>query len=70
VPQIFDAGAGAFCYQIVAGVKMATAFAAQIDRTRITEGPDSWNRYYQGLAVYGYKVLYPKGVAALYAKFN
>lgn len=70
VPQIFDAGAGAFCYQIVAGVKSATAFAAQIDRTRIEQGPESWNRYYQGLAVYGFKVLYPKGVAALYAKIN
>jgi len=70
VPMVFDVGAGANCWEIVAGVKMATAFAAQIDRTREIEGPDSWNRYYQGLAVFGFKVLYPKGVAALYAKFS
>lgn len=70
VPSVFDAGAGALCWEIVAGYQGATAFAAQIDRTREIEGPDSWNRYYQGLAVYGFKVLYPKGVAALYAKFN
>lgn len=69
VPQVFDAGAGAFAWEITAGTKMATAFAAQIDRTREIEGPNSWNRYYQGLAVYGFKVLYPKGLAALYATF-
>lgn len=70
VPQVFDAGAGANCWEIVAGYQGATAFAAQIDRTREIEGPDSWNRYYQGLAVYGFKVLYPKGIASLYAKFS
>lgn len=70
VPQLFDGGAGATCYEIVAGYQGATGFAAQIDRTREIEGPDSWNRYYQGLAVYGFKVLYPKGIASLYAKFN
>lgn len=66
VPQVIDNNATA--YQIVAGTKSATAFAAQIDRTREIESPDSWNRYYQGLAVYGFKVLYPEGLAALYAK--
>ncbi|MGH7745708.1 MAG: hypothetical protein ACREQ5_13100 [Candidatus Dormibacteria bacterium] len=70
VPQVFDVGAGANVWEIVAGYKGATAFAAQIDRTREIEGPDSWNRYYQGLAVYGFQVLYPKGIAALYAKFS
>ena len=70
VPMVFDVAVSANCYQIVAGVKMATAFAAQIDRTREIEGPNTWDRYYQGLAVYGFKVLYPKGVAALYARFN
>jgi len=67
---VFDSGVSANCFQIIAGVKMATAFAAQIDQTRVIEDKDSWDRYYQGLAVYGFKVLYPKGVAALYARFS
>lgn len=67
---VFDSGVNANCFQIIAGVKMATAFAAQIDQTRVIEDKDSWDRYYQGLAVYGFKVLYPKGVAALYARFS
>jgi hypothetical protein len=70
LPPFFDAAVSANCYQIIAGVKMATAFAAQIDQTRVIEDKDSWDRYYQGLAVYGFKVLYPKGVAALYARFS
>lgn len=70
VPQVFDAGVNAICYNIVAGTQSATAFAAQMDETRVIEGPNSWNKYYQGLAVYGYKVLYPKAIAALYARFN
>ena len=67
---VFDGGVSANCFQIPCGVKMATAFAAQIDQTRVIEDKDSWDRYYQGLAVYGFKVLYPKGVAALYARFS
>jgi hypothetical protein len=67
---VFDSGVSANCFQIIAGVKMATAFAAQIDQTRVIEDKDSWDRYYQGLAVYGFQVLYPKGVAALYARFS
>jgi hypothetical protein len=70
LPPFFDAAVSANCYQVIAGVKMATAFAAQIDQTRVIEDKDSWDRYYQGLAVYGFKVLYPKGVAALYARFS
>jgi hypothetical protein len=67
---VYDSGVNANCFQIIAGVKMATAFAAQIDQTRVIEDKDSWDRYYQGLAVYGFQVLYPKGVAALYARFS
>jgi hypothetical protein len=70
LPIVFDGAVNANCYQIVAGVKMATGFAAQIDQTRVIEDKDSWDRYYQGLAVYGFKELYPKGVAALYARFS
>lgn len=70
VPIVFDVAVAANCYEIVAGVKMATGFAAQIDQTRVIEDKDSWDRYYQGLAVFGFKELYPKGVAALYARFS
>jgi hypothetical protein len=70
VPRVFDPGVNTDCYQIVAGVKMATGFAAQIEKTRVIEDKDDWATYYQGLAVYGFKVLYPKALAGLYARFN
>jgi len=70
VPRVFDPAVATECYQIIAGVKMATAFAAQIEKTRVIEDKDDWATYYQGLAVYGYKVLYPKALAAMYARFN
>lgn len=70
VPRVFDPAVNTQCYELVAGVKMATAFAAQIEKTRVIEDKDDWATYYQGLAVYGYKVLYPKALAAMYARFN
>ncbi len=70
VPRVFDPGVNTWCYNIVAGVKSATAFAAQIERLRVSESVDDWASYYQGLSVYGYKVLYPNAIAALYARFN
>lgn len=69
-PRVYDAGVGAYCYHLIAGVKMATAFAAQIDKTRVIEDKDDWATYYQGLAVYGFKVLYPKALVDLYARFT
>ena len=70
VPRVFDPAVNTECYQIIAGVKMGTAFAAQIEKTRVIEDKDDWATYYQGLAVFGYKVLYPKALAAMYARFN
>lgn len=70
VPYVFDAGVGANVYQIVAGHKSATAFAAQLERTRIIETAESFDRYYQALMVYGHKVLQPKAMAALYARLS
>lgn len=70
VPRVFDAAVNTECYEIIAGAKMATAFAAQIEQARIMGDKDDWSTYYQGLAVYGFKVLYPKAIAALYARFN
>lgn len=70
VPYVFDAGVGANVYQIVAGHRSATAFAATLEKTRIIETAESFDRYYQALMVYGFKVLQPKAIAALYARIN
>lgn len=68
VPSVMDGGNRA--YHIVAGVKMATAFAAQIEDSRVVTDKDDWANYYQGLSVYGFKVLYPDALVHLYATFS
>lgn len=70
VPTTYDTGAGATAHHIVAGVKMATAFAAQIEKTRVIEDKDDWSTFYQGLSVYGFKVMYDKALAHLYARLS
>lgn len=70
VPTVFDAGAGATAHHIIAGVKSATAFAAQIERTRVMEDKDEWGTFYQGFTTYGFKTLYPKALAYLYARLS
>lgn len=67
VPSVIDGAVRA--YHIVAGVKMATAFAAQIENSRVVTDKDDWANYYQGLSVYGFKVLYPDALVHLYANF-
>ncbi len=68
VPSVMD-GANR-CFHIVAGVKMATAFAAQIEDSRVVTDKDDWANYYQGLSVYGFKVLYSDALAHLYCYFS
>lgn len=68
VPSVMDGSVRA--YHIVAGVKMATAFAAQIEDSRVVTDKDDWANYYQGLSVYGFKVLYPDALVHLYASFS
>lgn len=68
VPSVMDGSSRA--YHIVAGVKMATAFAAQIEDSRVVTDKDDWANYYQGLSVYGFKVLYPDALVHLYATFS
>jgi hypothetical protein len=70
IPSVIDTGTNTRCYHIIAGVKMATAFAAQIEKTRVIEDKDDWATYYQGLTVYGFKVLYPDALVHLYATFQ
>lgn len=68
VPSVMDGAVRA--YHVVAGVKMATAFAAQIENSRVVTDKDDWANYYQGLSVYGFKVLYGDALAHLYASFS
>ena len=57
-------------YEVVAGWRGATAFAMQIEETRIIDNDkDSWDIYLQGMTVYGSKVIQPEGLAGVYAKF-
>ncbi len=57
-------------YEIVAGWRGATAFAMQIEETRIIDNDkDSWDIYLQGMTVYGSKVIQAEGLAGLYATF-
>jgi hypothetical protein len=70
IPQAIDAGVSLLAYHVVAGVKMATAFAAQIEKTRVIEDKEEWSTFYQGLTVYGFKVLYPDALVHLYCTFS
>lgn len=58
-------------YEVVAGWRGATAFAMQIEETRIIDNDkDSWDIYLQGMTVYGSKVIQAEGLAGLYASFS
>jgi hypothetical protein len=70
VPSEIDAGTSKLSFHIIAGVKMATAFAAQLEKTRVIEDKDEWATFYQGLTVYGFKVLYPEALVHIYATFD
>jgi hypothetical protein len=60
VCRVFDAGVAAWAYHLVGGLKDATAFATVLEHTRIIENDkDNWDKYYQGLQVYGFGVLQP-----------
>lgn len=69
IPKAVDATVGKLSYHLVAGVKMATAFAAQLEKTRTMSDKDDWATYYQGLTVYGFKVLYGNALVHIYATF-
>lgn len=61
---------GGLAYNCVAGWRGATAFAAQIEKSRIIDNDkDSWDTYIQGMMVYGSKVIRPEGLALAYWKF-
>lgn len=70
MPSVLDSGTGKRAYHVVAGVKMATAFAAQIEDSRVVTDKDDWANYYQGLSVYGFKVLYSDALVHAYVTFD
>lgn len=55
-------------YNMLFGWKKATAFAAQMTKTRKVEPFTTWATAMQGLFVFGYKVLRPQGLGVLYAR--
>lgn len=69
VPYVTDTGVTA--YSMVTGWRGATAFAMQIEDTRvITDDKDSWDQYLQGLSVWGSKVIQAEGVGGIYGSFS
>lgn len=70
IPTVVDGTVNKLVYHIVGGVKMATAFAATIEDSRVITDKDDWANYYQGLSVFGFKVLYGEGLIHLYATFD
>ncbi len=70
LPSVIDGTTGRRAFLVVAGCKMATGFAMTLDETRTVEDPSFFGTLYQGLAVYGFKVLYPKALVALYLSFT
>jgi hypothetical protein len=69
VPYVTDSGHT--CYSMSAGWRGSTAFAMQIEDTRvITDDKDSWDSYLQGMTVYGQKVIQAEGIAGLYGYFS
>jgi len=70
--NVFSATDGSdIAYEVIAGWRGATAFAMQIEETRIIDNDkDSWDVYLQGMTVYGSKVIQEEGLAGLYATFS
>lgn len=65
--KVVDDPSNCKAWNIIAGLKMATAFASQIEKVREFEGHDSFDTYYQMLQVYGFKVMLPQALVHLYA---
>ncbi len=69
VPFVTDSGHTA--YSMATGWRGASAFAMQIEETRIIDNDkDSWDVYLQGMTVYGSKVIQAEGLAGGYVTFS
>jgi hypothetical protein len=64
-------GVDAVVYDVIAGWAGSSAFAAQIEKTRVVDNDkDSWDTYIQGMMVYGHKVIQEEGMALMRARFE
>ena len=62
---------GRIAYTLPFGIKSATGFHTQLKKTRmIEEDARTFGQYWQGLQLYGYKVLRPEAMGILYATFT
>lgn len=57
-------------YSVLAGLKQATAFAAQIEHMRETEHPDYFGKLSQGVMIYGFDVMQSEALALSMATFS
>lgn len=55
-------------YAILAGTKMATAFALQLSKVETLRVPTSFGEYWRSLWVYGRKVVRPEGISVMFAR--
>lgn len=70
VPTVVDSGVNDQAWWIIAGSKSATGFTAQLDKTRDATSADYFGVLFQGLALWGTKVLYPERLAVGYVTAN
>lgn len=71
VPRYLDPVLGKQTFAIVAGRREALAFITDMVVNRIVDNdPRSFGQYWQGLQIYGYKLLKPEEFAVLYAYFD
>ena len=62
---------GRIAYTIPFGAKSATGFHTQLINTRLVENDArTFGSYWQGLQLYGYKVLRPEALGVLYSTFS
>lgn len=71
VPCVWDAVANTWAFHILAGWRGATAFASCLEETRVVMGDqDRWDKYLQGLTAYGFGIIRPEALIALYVRFQ
>ena len=70
VPQVLDTAVNRNVFQIIAGMAGATAFASNVNDTRIMESKDDFNDYLQARMNHGFRVIEPKAIVAMYLTFN
>ncbi|QHJ85363.1 MAG: hypothetical protein [Caudoviricetes sp.] len=67
MPKVYDSLARKYCSYVIGGRGDATAFVAQMSKSRvITEEVNSFDRYLQGLFVFGSGVIQPEALTVMY----